>query len=173
MLFIYNKTSQQIREEMFTSTKDIVIHYRCGDIALVSNLKRHGFLSMSYYRRALDKSDWDKYLKNDDLDITVWIVTQQTNYQCVQIVDAVLPSLTELFKDATVQLIKHDEAFGSEGTKALNMDFFRLAYAPLLLCSRSTFCDQAAIANANKVIFPSIGCWIGWFKNPKHWHPDY
>eukprot|EP01084_Bolivina_argentea_P251711 422262_1 len=170
MLYTYNKTSQQIREEIFSSDKDIVLHYRCGDIALVSNLKRHGFLSMSFYKQALDQSGWRKYLQNDD--ITVWIVTQQNNYKCVQIVDAALPSLIEIFAPATVKLVKHEKVFGIDGTKALNMDFFRMVNAPLLLCSTSTFCDQSAIANVNKVIFPSIGCWIGWLKNPKHWHPD-
>eukprot|EP01083_Nonionella_stella_P126049 381336_1 len=172
MMFIYNKTSSQIRNEIFTSDKDIVLHYRCGDIALVSNLKRHGFLSMSFYKQALDESGWNTYLLNGT-DMTVWIVTQENNYKCVQIVSAAMPFFIELFKPAKVEIVKHESVFGMDGTKALNMDFFRMANAPLLICSTSTFCDQAAIANKNKVMFPSIGCWIGWYKNKQHWHPKH
>ena len=173
MLFIYNKTSEEIRDDIFTSDKDIVLHYRCGDIALVDNLKRHGFLSMSYYKEALDRSGWNKYLNSNQENLTVWVVTQQNNYKCVQIVEAAMPSIIELFKPARVEIVKHKQTFGIEGVKAQNMDFFRMANAPLLLCSTSTFCDQAAIGNINQVMFPSIGCWIGWYKNPQHWHPEY
>eukprot|EP01084_Bolivina_argentea_P299635 516499_1 len=152
-----------------THFKDIVIHIRCGDVIQgmwdLWPLSDYGFLTMSYYKYAV------KYIVKHEMKITpsstVHIISQLTNNSlrtgeqsyakyCNYLIDFIINHDTNGFKKIFYPAkIKITYDFDQ------NDDYFRMINAPILFCSPSSFCFNAALANINGiVIMPSIGPWL-------------
>eukprot|EP01083_Nonionella_stella_P167629 563890_1 len=148
----------------------VVIHIRCGDILwnmLQSNpFIDYGFLTMSYYVYVMKFVMTNSQFINFGItkNSTVYVISQLTNYSlrtgeqkaeyyCNYLVNRIVElGFNTIFAPAKVQIIsKSDE----------NDDYYRMINAPLLFCSPSTFCLNAALGNVKGlVIIPTVGPWI-------------
>eukprot|EP01084_Bolivina_argentea_P313556 542993_1 len=150
---------------------DIVIHIRCGDIihSLGKYNKHYGFLTTQFLKYSVTNAtqiafgiNWmdSKITKQT----TIWIVSQLSakslrpheryvGKQCSYLVNYLADNcLKEFFFPAHVK-IKYDSD--------INDDFYKMINAPLLICSTSSFCLQAAIANKRGyVVLPKFGSWV-------------
>jgi len=151
--------------------KDIVIHIRCGDVIKgmydLWPLREYGFLTMNYYKYAVQFIV--KYEMEITTNTTVHIISQlnnnslrnaneQTyapycNYLINHIINHRTNGLRKIFFPAKIKIGNGFDA---------NDDYYRMLNAPILFCSPSTFCFNAALGNINGiVIMPSIGPWLG------------
>eukprot|EP01083_Nonionella_stella_P029038 80025_1 len=140
---------------------DAVIHFRCGDI-LQAGGNEYGFMTIAYYKQAFMNWKWTE-------DTTVHLLTQLGNNslrtddllglnlerrnqdKCTQIATEYVVELQKLVMPA--QIVIH-------GNDLMDDDFYMMVHAPLLICSESTFCGQAALANTNHVVMPIYGPWL-------------
>eukprot|EP01084_Bolivina_argentea_P315741 547119_1 len=167
-----NKISAQSQHK-FNSDSDIVIHIRCGDVfqymSMDKNiLPQYGFLTTNYIKYSVTNGtktafniNWikDKISKNT----TIFILSQLTakssrshekGYakQCNYLVKYLVNnSFALFFQPAKIEIMYDTD---------INNDFYFMMNAPLLICSPSSFCLSAAIANTNGYsILPSYGTW--------------
>eukprot|EP01083_Nonionella_stella_P145175 454424_1 len=141
---------------------DVVIHFRCGDI-LSAGGDEYGFMTLQYYKEAF--SNWsltentvvhllsqlgDQSLRSDD-NLGKHNLERKNRNGCNDIVTAYVAELHKIVSPARILI---------HGNNALSTDFHMMVDAPLLICSESTFCEQAALANTNSVVMPIYGPWI-------------
>eukprot|EP01084_Bolivina_argentea_P155533 271030_1 len=156
----YNVTKQKY----FNTSNDIVIYYRCGDIFSASgNNKDYGVLSLSFYEKAfqLIKTKLMKYEPTNS-SITIWFITQfiqKNSFQkrhpkhCRNIIDNyIVPALMDI-ACIIFNRSKMNIKWIVRGNETnFNIDYYLLVTAPILICSDSSFCSTAALANGNKMI---------------------
>ena len=154
-------------------TNDVVIHIRCGDVLrLLPSMRgkdwEYGFLTLAHYKWVLRTGleskfgiDWAARITERT---TVWVLSQLTEKAarkgdvssiagCDYLVHYVVEhGLQPLLSPAQVRIVYESDQ---------NDDFYRMLRAPLLFCSPSTFCFNAAIANVEGiVVIPNRGAWI-------------
>ena len=159
-------TQNKLADPLWTSDRDIVIHFRCGDV-LSERKTTYGFVTSLYFQRAFEiisELYGTNSLFEDTPNITIWFLSQlgknslrRTMNQerknangCNQLVYGYVKELQKMVSPATIVI---------NGNDLLSVDFYRMVYAPNLICSMSSFCESAALANANNVIMPIYGPW--------------
>ena len=114
---------------------DVAIHYRCGD-----NIEagRHGYGLLPYHT-------FIKYIPEDAKLIYILSDAIHPRKICKDIIAGLFKYLSKTFPDKTIVLYNGDDIF---------IDFYRLARANVTICSASTFCFYASLANSGKTFFP-------------------
>eukprot|EP00483_Globobulimina_turgida_P013741 UN13767 len=161
----HNKNT--LPDAVFNSNKDIVIHFRCGDI-LSAGGSEYGFMTISYFKIAFDliQNELDMPFESDtriffvsqlgENSLRADVLLGQQNLErknlngCRQVVYKYVEALQSLVSPANITI---------NGNNPLNVDFYRMVHAPVLICSMSTFCEEAGQANTNNVILPMWGPW--------------
>merc|ERR1712013_658230 len=154
-------------------TNDVVIHIRCGDVmrglpSMTGRDWEYGFLTMAHYewvmRTALQSRFGIDWMERITENTTVWVLSQLTrnsarNGELSFIADCdylvhylVEHGLQPLFAPARVRVVYDSDR---------NEDFYRILRAPLVFCSPSTFCFNAAMANVDGIVVtPNRGPWL-------------
>lgn len=184
--FALNQYFNDREKPKFNSKQDVVIHIRCGDI-LSAGGNEYGFMTLKFYDKAFEIIKANN-IDNDNKNKTIWILSQlgdnslraddllgKNNLErkntdgCNHVVLNVIKRIQEettIFNEYLIMI---------EGNNPLNVDFYRMANAPNLICGMSTFCEQAALSNNNNVILPIYGPWIDLKDMIEHgnvWIPD-
>lgn len=166
--YIYqNRTYKRLVITSAMTENDIVIHIRCGDVLSVGH-NQYGFLTRKFYEYAASNATMEKFgidWKQNRIreDTNVWLISQLSSKSLrptethliesckIFVVDLAEKLFKKIFAPATIN-IQYDSD--------VNDDYYKMINAPLLMCSTSTFCFHAAIANVDGIaILPSDGPW--------------
>lgn len=119
---------------------EVAIHYRCGD----NFVGHYGFLPFSAFNKYVPAAAKTIYVLADKRGRK----TDRKKHRavmCDAIFSALFAYLAAAFPTASVVVRRGDDLY---------MDLLRLAYAPVTICSVSTFCLWPALANNRTAYFP-------------------
>ncbi|ETO25677.1 hypothetical protein RFI_11458 [Reticulomyxa filosa] len=152
-----------IYREKLVNKHDVVIHFRCGDI-LHRGHELYHFLTLQYYTYILDYII-KEYNISDEIRLAkmkVFMLSQITQEgvhlpsdvksieKCQHLIWIFRDVLSERYPNVFFEVMNND----------IVNDFAMMVYAPHLICSTSSFCLHAALANKAKHVFlPDIGPW--------------
>lgn len=148
---------------------DVAIHYRCGD----NFVGHYGFLPFRAIREILK----EKY-QNNEIQ-TIFILAdakdRKTKHKrhlvqkCDSIFNALFDYMNKHFPKANIVIRRGDNIY---------LDFIRLSYARITICSVSTFCLWPAVLNGRNAYFPqtklivagntAIDLGFNWITNPSY-----
>lgn len=118
---------------------DVAVHYRCGDNVVT----HYGFLPFRTFQRIIPASAKYIYVMAESASRKP---RQHSVARCDAIFEALMAFLTKHFPASVVVIMRgHD----------IIEDLVRLTYAPLVVCSVSTYCLWPAVGNRNGTVhFP-------------------
>ena len=135
---ILNKTNLPI-------IPDVVIHYRCGDN--VNAL--YGFVPFALYKDIIPKDTKYIYVLSENPNRKT---LDHHRERCQRVLEGLLKYLKVYFSTAIILILRGHDVFE---------DLARLTYAPMTICSPSTYCFFPAISSKTKAYFPETGLVAG------------
>lgn len=120
---------------------DVAIHYRCGDNMIYGKFG-YGILPYFAYLPFIPSSAKYIFVLSDH---PRRFGVQGFTHQCNSILDGLFKYLKDKFPDKVIALKKGGDQF---------LDFARLAYANVTICSVSTFCLYPILGSNGTVYFP-------------------
>ena len=129
----------------------VAIHYRCGDTV---PSKIYGFLPFHAILPLIPKDASSIYVLSDPIGRPHIMKTFSTfSMKCDDILRSLFNFLVSAYPKAIVIVKRGGDPL---------LDYVRLAYANITICSTSTFCLWPAIASSGQAYFPVTGLIGGW-----------
>ncbi|ETO31557.1 hypothetical protein RFI_05564 [Reticulomyxa filosa] len=172
---------KQQTKPLFLSDLDLVIHVRCGDILFlknVTNLQSYGFMTCGYYYKVLNGVNYLNWFeeiqrqleKKHNVSIGIHIISQlstasvhfQTENDNINSCHSIVTALQNCIQNFIFQKFSQSDLrylnlyWNIAKETTINQDFYKMILAPYLICSPSTFCLMAALANSQgRVMLPA------------------
>jgi hypothetical protein len=122
---------------------DVTIQYRCGD-NIGFGKTRYGLLPFKAFNTARIDGDTSKFIyiiadsPTRNPDAAIW------SSRCEVILDHLFENLKKKFPSSTIVLKRGGDAF---------LDYARIVYSKVVICSASTFCLWPSLANQNGTVY--------------------